>query len=269
MEYVFHKGMSLLKAMKAAAAAAGESLMNDRTRIDQLSRHSKLGLADVFTEADTAAENIVRQVLSDAAPAYGFLGEEGGLQKGSDPHHMWIVDPLDGTTNFLTGTPLFAVNIALSRDGKVIAGVTHAPAMGETFWAESGGGAWLNGRPIRISPRSMLEEAVLAVGIPFATKPRHDQFLAEMERLTPRISGIRRLGAGALDMAWVACGRFDAYWEQSVSAWDMAAGVVMVEEAGGIVTNTLGGPLDLMGGTMLAATPAVHGELVEALRPVD
>lgn len=260
--------MSFLDVMKRAATAAGEGLLRDRSRIAELTPQSKLGPADLFTEADVNAETTVRDILAEAAPEFGFLGEEGGLQPGSDPHHMWIVDPLDGTTNFLTGTPLFAVNIALARDGEVIAGVTYAPAMDEMFWAETGGGAWLNDQPIRISTRATLEQAVLGVGIPFATKPRHDQFLAEMERLTTRVSGIRRLGAGALDMAWVACGRFDAYWEQDVSAWDMAAGVVMVREAGGVVTNTLGGRLDLMGRTMLAATPAVHAELVEALSPV-
>ena len=259
---------SYLPVMLEAARAAGAGLIRDRARIASLDVHDKLGPADVFTEADLNAEQAVRDLLCGAHPAFGFLGEEGGLKPGSDPHHVWIVDPLDGTTNFLTGSPLFAVNIALARDGEVIAGVTYAPAMDETFHAETGGGAWLNDQRIRISTRATLMQAVLAVGIPFATKPLHDQFRAEMERLTTRVSGIRRLGAGALDMAWVACGRHDAYWEQTVSAWDMAAGVVIVREAGGIVTDTAGGHLDLIGGTMLASTPAIHGDLVEALRQV-
>jgi myo-inositol-1(or 4)-monophosphatase len=182
---------------------------------------------------------------------------------------VWIVDPLDGTANFLCGIPLFAVNIALARDGDVIAGVTHLPLLGETFWAERGGGAWLNGRQIKVSERQGLIQAVLGVGIPFAGKPRHEQFLAEMERLTDRVAGIRRLGAGAIDMAWVACGRYDAYWEQSVSAWDMAAGVVIVREAGGLVTGTQGEPLDLMAGTVLACTPQIQNEVLAALTPVD
>jgi myo-inositol-1(or 4)-monophosphatase len=222
----------------------------------------------MFSEADLRAEQTVRTALKTYRPDYGFLGEEGGLEEGSDASHVWIVDPLDGTTNFLTGSPLFAVNIALARDGQAIAGVTHVPCMGETFWAESGGGAWLNGKPIRISPRKTLGESLLGVGIPFATKPHHDQFLVEMERLTPHVTGIRRLGAGAIDMAWVGCGRHDAYWEQSVSAWDMAAGVAIVTEAGGVVTGTRGETLDLMAGTVLACTPAIQADLLEAIRPI-
>jgi len=256
-----------LRAMIEAAHAAGEGLRRDFAILSTLEIRHKKGLADPFTEADLRAEETVRTMLSAASPDYGFLGEEGGLTEGADRSHVWIVDPLDGTANFLTGIPLFAVNIALARDGEVIAGVTYVPMLGETFRAEEGGGAYLNDRPIRVSSRQDMIQAILAVGIPFAGKPRHDQFLAEMERLTPRVSGIRRLGAGAIDMAYVACGRFDAYWEQSVSAWDMAAGAVIVREAGGLVTDTSGGHLDLMGGTMLASTPQLHAELLDALRP--
>lgn len=259
----------LLATMIAAAHAAGEGLRKDFVEIASLEIKHKVGLADPFTAADLRAEATVRQRLADAHPDFGFLGEESGLTEGSDKSHIWVVDPLDGTANFLCGLPFFAVNIALARDGRVIAGVTHVPMLGETFWAERGGGAWLNGQPIRISPRQGLIQAMLGVGIPFAGKPRHEQFVAEMERLTPRVTGIRRLGAGAIDMAYVACGRFDAYWEQSVSAWDMAAGVVLVEEAGGIVTCTRGEALDIMGGTVLASTPQLHGELLGALAPVD
>jgi len=263
-------GMSdLLATMIDAARAAGEGLRRDFLDIASLEIRHKAGLADPFTAADLKAEATVRDQLGAAYPDFGFLGEEGGLVEGADKRHVWIVDPLDGTANFLCGLPLFAVNVALARDGEVIAGVTHVPMMGETFWAERGQGAFLNGKPIRVSPRTEMIRAMLGVGIPFAGKPRHDQFLAEMERLTPRVTGIRRLGAGAIDMVYVACGRFDAYWEQSVSAWDMAAGAVIVREAGGIVTNTRGGPLDLMAGTVLAATPQLHDEIVEALAPVD
>ena len=254
--------------MIAAARSAGQGLLDDQARIGSLTVQNKLGVADMFSEADLRAEATVKAALMAFAPDYGFLGEEGGLQRGSDAAHVWIVDPLDGTTNFLTGSPLFAVNIALARHGEVIAGVTYVPALDELFRAEQGSGAWLNDRPIRVSSRGTIEEAVLGVGIPFATKPRHAQFYAEMERLTPRVTGIRRVGAGAIDMAWVACGRHDAYWEQSVSAWDMAAGAVIVREAGGLVTGTLGEPLDLMGGTVLACTPAIQAELLKALAPV-
>jgi myo-inositol-1(or 4)-monophosphatase len=258
----------LLATMIGAAKRAGAGLVVDQTRLSTLTVRGKLGPSDMVSDADLRAEETVREALMAAQPDFAFLGEEGGLTPGSDPSHLWIVDPLDGTTNFLTGSPLFAVNIALARDGEVIAGVTHVPQLGETFHAETGRGAWLNDTRIRVSHRAAMHSAVLAVGIPHAAKPRHDQFLAEMARLTGQVAGIRRLGAGAIDMAWVACGRMDAYWEQDISAWDMAAGVVLVREAGGVVTNTLGEKLDLMGGTVLAATAALHPALIEALQPV-
>ena len=260
---------SLIAAMIAAAHDAGEGLKRDFAHLSSLRIETKAGLDDMFTAADLRAEETVRRHLAAIDPTFGFLGEEGGLVEGSDASNVWIVDPLDGTTNFLCGLPLFAVNIALVRDDEVVAGVTYVPMLNETFWAEEGSGAFLNGEPIRISPREGMIHAVLGVGIPFASKPRHEQFYVEMERLTQRISGIRRLGAGAIDMAYVACGRFDAYWEQSVSAWDMAAGVVIVREAGGLVTNTAGGRLDLNGGTVLAATPQIQAELLESLRPIE
>ena len=259
----------LIETMISAALRAGEGLIEDSAAIADLRIQHKAGLDDMFSEADLRAERTVREMLAQYRPDYGFLGEEGGLVEGSDAANVWIVDPLDGTTNFLIGLPLFAVNIAMANEGRVIAGVTHVPVLGETFWAERGRGAFLNDVPIRVSERQEMIEAVLSVGIPFASKPRHEQFRAEMERLTSRVSGIRRLGAGAIDMAYVACGRFDAYWEQSVSAWDMAAGIVIVEEAGGKVTGTLGQPVDLFGGTVLASTPKLHAELLTALTPVD
>lgn len=264
-----HPPSELLATMIETAHAAGEGLKRDFMQISTLEVRHKLGLADKFSQADLRAESTVRDRLSAFRPDYGFLGEEGGLIRGPDERHVWIVDPLDGTSNFLYGLPLFAVNVALARDGEVVAGVTHVPMLGETFWAEEGKGAYLNGQPIRVSPREGLIQALLGVGIPFAGKPRHAQFVAEMERLTPQVTGIRRLGAGAIDMVYVACGRFDAYWEQSVSAWDLAAGAVIVREAGGIVTNTSGGPLVLDGGTVLASTPQLHADLIEALAPID
>ncbi|MCL6699515.1 inositol monophosphatase [Sphingomonas sp. NSE70-1] len=259
----------LIAAMLDAAFAAGEGLKRDFANIAQLQVQHKQGLDDMFSEADLRAEQTVRERLSSFRPEYGFLGEEGGLVAGDDPDNVWIVDPLDGTTNFLIGLPLFAVNIALATNGRAVAGVTHIPLLDETFWAERGQGAYLNDQPIHISSRQQMIEAVLGVGIPFASKPRHEQFAAEMARLTPIVSGIRRLGAAAVDMAYVACGRFDAYWEQSINAWDIAAGVVIVEEAGGIVTDTLGQPLVLDNGTVLASVPQLHSELVDAIAPVD
>lgn len=261
------KPSALIETMITAARAAGDELERDFAALATLEIQRK-GPADFFSAADLKAEKTVQAHLQAAYPDYGFLGEEGGLING-DARRVWMVDPLDGTTNFLRGLPLWAVNIALAEDGKPIAGVTYVPPTKEMFWAERGAGAWLNDEPIRVSPVTRLEEALLGVGIPFAGKPRQEQFVAEMGRLTPRVAGIRRLGAGAVDLVYVACGRLDAFWEQSVSAWDMAAGAIIVEEAGGVVTNTIGQPLDVMGGTVLGCTPAVHAELVKALAPID
>jgi len=255
----------LIRTMIAAAHEAGDELERDFAALGTLEIQHK-GPADFFSAADLKAEETVKRLLTTAYPGYGFLGEEGGLT-GGDARYVWMVDPLDGTTNFLRGLPTWAVNIALTEDGKPIAGVTYVPPTKEMFWAERGRGAWLNGQRIQVAGTSSLEEAVLAVGIPFAGKPRQKQFAVEMERLTPRVTGVRRLGAGAVDMAYVACGRFDAYWEQSVSPWDMAAGAILVEEAGGLALNTLGEPLDVMGGTVLACAPGIRGELVAALAP--
>ncbi|MBL8521757.1 MAG: inositol monophosphatase [Betaproteobacteria bacterium] len=259
----------LLELMIGAARAAGDRLRADFAEISTLEIKHKRGPADPFTIADLRAEETVKAILSAAHPDYGFLGEEGGMIEGRNRARTWVVDPLDGTSNFLAGLPIYAVNIALAEEGRVIAGVTYVPMLEEMFWAEKGCGAHLNGKPIRVSQRTGFEQAVLSVGIPFMGKPRQEQFHAEMVRLTPKVAGVRRLGAGAVDMAYVACGRFDAYWEQSVSAWDMAAGAVIVAEAGGIVTDTLGHPLDLMNGTVLASTPQLHGALLRELRPVS
>ena len=254
----------LLATMIEAAKLAGAGLAADFAQIPSLTIQNK-GVGDFFSEADLKAEETVKAHLMAAQPHYGFLGEEGGLIEGADKAHHWIVDPLDGTTNFLTGVPIWAVNIALAREGRVIAGVTYNPVMNEMFWAEKGGGAFFNGQPMRVSTRKVMEDAVIAVGIPFAPKPEHDRFRREMELLTKKVAGVRRLGAGAIDLAYVAAGRFDAYWEQKVSAWDMAAGAILVEEAGGIISDTHGRPLDLHNGTVLAANPHIRDELLEAL----
>jgi myo-inositol-1(or 4)-monophosphatase len=258
-----------IETMIAAARAAGERLMVDFAELSSFEVQLKNGPGDPFTEADLRAEATVRHLLHQAEPSFGFLGEEGGLVAGEDPDHVWMVDPLDGTMNFVRGVPLFAVNIALAQAGQVIAGVTYVPALEEMFWAEKGRGAFLNGRPIRVAETQRLEDAVVAIGIPFAGKPRQAQFAHEIGLITPRVASVRRLGAGAIDTAYVACGRFDAFWEQVVSPWDMAAGAILVTEAGGLVTDTLGRPLDLMGGTCLNCAPALQASLLEILAPIE
>jgi myo-inositol-1(or 4)-monophosphatase len=257
---------ALLQAMVAAAKSAGAGLMRDRARAHELVVQRKAG-ADFFSEADLNAESTVRRTLADIAPEFGFLGEEGGLIAGRDPDSTWIVDPLDGTTNFLRGMPTFAVNIALEQRAEIVAAVTYVPAMNELFHACKGHGAFLNGEPIHVAHGADIADSVLAVGIPFGGKPKQDYFLREMRRLMPKVAGIRRLGAGAIDSAWVAAGRFDAYWEQSVAPWDMAAGALLISEAGGVVSDTAGRPLNIRGGTFLGCTPKLHGALIEALAP--
>jgi myo-inositol-1(or 4)-monophosphatase len=184
---------------------------------------------------------------------------------GADGTHEWIVDPLDGTTNFLFGTPLWGVNVALAREREVIAGVIFLPALDELYVAEQGRGAWLNGRAIRVSSRSRLVDSVLACGIPFAGKPDHPLFAREMAELSAVTAGIRRTGACCVDMAWVACGRWDAYWERALCAWDMAPGVILAREAGGLASAASGAPFDLDGGNVCVANAAIHAALVEHL----
>jgi myo-inositol-1(or 4)-monophosphatase len=254
-----------LQAMIEAAQAAGAGLQRHFAELSGLGVRTKSGPADLVSIADEEAERTTRSLLERAEPGYGFLGEEGGDFGGSDASHSWIVDPLDGTTNFLFGTPLWGVNVALAREGKVIAGVTYLPMLNEMYVAELGKGAWLNGAQIRVSTRNTLIESVLACGIPFAGKPDHPVFAREMELLTDKTSGTRRTGACAVDMAWVAAGRWDAYWERALQAWDMAPGVILVEEAGGLATGVDGGPLDLHAHTVCVANRAVHPLLIDVL----
>ena len=254
-----------LLAMIEAAQAAGAGLQKHFAALSSLGVRTKSGPADLVSVADEEAERTARSLLARAEPGYGFLGEEDGDFGGSDASHTWIVDPLDGTTNFLFGTPLWGVNVALAREGTVIAGVTYLPVLGEMYVAERGKGTWLNGARVRVSARGTLVESVLACGIPFAGKPDHDVFAREMALLTDKVSGIRRTGACSVDMAWVAAGRWDAYWERALQAWDMAPGVILVQEAGGIASSVDGGPLDLHAQTVCVANPALHPQLIDVL----
>lgn len=254
-----------LKAMVDAAHAAGRGLLARQAQLSELTVRTKAGPTDLVSIADQEAEDTVRTLLASSRPRYAFLGEEGGIGGGDDRTQQWIVDPLDGTTNFLFGSPLWAVNIALAREGVVAAGVTYLPAMGELFVAERGKGAWLDGRRIRVSTRDTLIQTVLACGIPFADKPDHPVFAREMALLSANVAGIRRIGACAIDMAYVAAGRWDAYWERATNAWDMAPGALLIEEAGGVATTVTGQPFDLHGQNVCASNGAIHAALVETL----
>lgn len=253
-----------LAAMIEAARAAGAGLMSDRARLRELRIDDK-GAGDFVSQADLRAEETIRSVLMAFDPGYGFLAEEGG-RSGGDSELSWVVDPLDGTTNFLWGTPLFGMNIALARGDELLAAVIFLPVLNELYWCERGEGAFMNGARIRVSNRDRLEESVIAIGIPHKGKGGHPRFNAEMSRLTCRTVGVRRTGAGSVDMSFVASGRFDAYFERVVTPWDLAAGAALITEAGGVAKNADGGSLTLHGDTVCAGPAALVDALVAESR---
>jgi myo-inositol-1(or 4)-monophosphatase len=256
---------ALIKVMTDAARKAGRALARDFGEVAEL-QVSKKGAADYVSAADLKAEQTIFEDLTKARPGYGFLGEERGMIEGTDKTHTWIVDPLDGTTNFLHAMPHFAINIALQREGQVVAGVTYNPANADLFWAERGRGAYLNDRRLRVAARTRLEEAVFATGIPFLGHGQHGRFLKELHQVSQRVSGVRRFGAAALDLAWVAAGRFDGFWERDLSPWDMAAGMLIVTEAGGVVTDADGAADPLATGSICTGNSVMHAQLLERLR---
>jgi myo-inositol-1(or 4)-monophosphatase len=228
------QGSANLNVMMKAARKAGRSLSKDFREVENL-LVSRKGAADFVTRADLAAEKIIREELMEARPTYGFLGEETGEVEGQDPTRRWIVDPLDGTTNFLHGLPHWAVSIALEHKGQIVAGVVYDPTKDELFFAEKGAGAWMNETRIRASVRHRIDESIYATGIPFATRPELPATLKDLAALMPACAGVRRFGSASLDLAYVAAGRFDGFWERDLRVWDMAAGIVIAKEAGAIV----------------------------------
>lgn len=255
---------ALLNVMVQAALKAGRSLSRDFGEVQNLQVSLK-GPGDYVSQADRKAEEIIRAELGRARPTYGFLGEEGGETKGTDGAHRWIVDPLDGTTNFLHGIPLFAVSIALERNGELVGGVIFNPAMDELYTAERGSGAFLNDRRLRVAARRRLSDAVVVTGIPRLGKGHHGKFLIELRNVMGEVSGVRSTGSAALDLAYTAGGRFDGYWQKSLSAWDLAAGMLLVREAGGFATDIDGGNRVFDTGTILAGNEHIHGALRQAL----
>ena len=257
---------ALLQVMIAAARKAGRKLARDFGEVQEL-QVSKKGPSDFVSAADLKAEQTLVEELSKARPGYGFLSEERGLVEGSDKTHRWIVDPLDGTTNFLHGLAQFAVNIALEREGEVVAGVTYAPVLDELFWAEKGRGLFFNQeKRLRVAARRRLDDCLFATGIPFQGKGGQSQFLKELHQIAPRVAGVRRFGSAALDLAYVAAGRFDGYWERGVQPWDVAAGGLMILEAGGVVTDADGGPFRADSGSVCCANSDLHPQLLERLK---
>ena len=251
--------------MSDAARKAARGLNRDFGELAEL-QVAKKAPADFVSAADLKAEQVLFEALTKARPGYGFLGEERGLIEGSDKTHRWIVDPLDGTTNFLHAIPHFAINIALEREGVVVAAVTYNPITNELFWAEKGKGCFVNDKRLRVAGRKHLDESVLGTGIPFLGHGQHARFLKELHQISQRVAGVRRFGAASLDLAYVAAGRLDGFWERDLKPWDMAAGVLMITEAGGKVTNADGGD-DIMGtGSICAANLELHPLLVEKLK---
>ncbi|MEM1315427.1 MAG: inositol monophosphatase family protein [Pseudomonadota bacterium] len=225
-------GSANLNVMIKAARGAARSLLRDFGEVENL-QVSRKGAADFVSRADLKAEELLKDQLMGARPAYGWLGEETEEIKGKDPTRRWIVDPLDGTTNFLHGLPHWAISIALEHKGEIITGVILDPVKDEMFVAERGQGAWMNDRRLRVSGRRDMTEMLFGTGVPFAGTDGLPETLKDLAKLMPRCAGMRRNGAAALDLAYVAGGRLDGFWERGLKPWDMAAGLLMVREAGG------------------------------------
>jgi myo-inositol-1(or 4)-monophosphatase len=254
-----------LNVMMAAARKAGRALIRDFGELENL-QISKKGPADFVTSADSRTERVLVEELSKARPGYCFLLEERGLVEGPDKTHRFIIDPIDGTTNFMHGLPQFAISIALEREGVLVSSVVFNPVTDEMFVAERGQGAYLNEKRLRVAARKNLNESLIASGAPFMGKEGHDQFLAELRAVLEATSGMRRFGAASLDLAWTAAGKFDAFWERELKPWDIAAGILLVREAGGVVTDLTGRDRMMETGDVLAANELLHRPLLDLIR---
>ncbi len=258
-------GSANLNIMLKAARKAGRSLAKDFREVENLQVSMK-GAGDFVSRADIAAEEIIREELMGARPTYGWLGEEGGGQDGKDPTRRWIVDPLDGTTNFLHGLPHWAVSIALEHKRQIVAGVVFDVTRDEMFFAEKGQGAWINESRLRVSGRARMIESIFATGLPFGGRADLPETLQDLARILPVCAGVRRWGAAALDLAYVAAGRYDGFWERRLHEWDIAAGIIIVREAGGLIQ-----PLDPRGdilgdGEVICANEAIFDQFAKIIR---
>ena len=261
---------ALMTVMVAAARKAGRGLARDFGEVENLQVSVK-GPGNFVSAADHRAEQVLFKELSKARPGYSFLMEESGTVEGADKTHRWIIDPLDGTTNFLHGIPIFAVSIALEREGQLVAGVIYNPVQDELYTAEKGKGAFFNDRRrLRVAARKSLDQAVIGTGIPHSFTGGHERWLAECRTMMSRTAGVRRMGAAALDLAYVAAGRLDAFWERGLSPWDMAAGIVILREAGGFAIDADGGNAMFETGSILAGNQAIVRllEPLIAVKPV-
>ncbi|HPE61324.1 MAG TPA: inositol monophosphatase family protein [Thiolinea sp.] len=257
----------MLNMATRIARDAGDFIRRHAGHVERLRVETKVP-NDFVSEVDRQSEAMIIQALRRAYPDHAILGEESGLLGREDADYQWLVDPLDGTTNFLYGLPLYTVSIALRHKGRLLVGVVYDPQHDELFAAARGEGATLNNRRIRVSSRPSMEGALLGSGIPFKAGQDLDGYLETLRVLIPGTAGVRRCGSAALDLAYVACGRFDAFWEFRLNAWDIAAGILLVQEAGGLVGDPWGGNSQLQSGDTLAASPKVFKEMLQRLHPV-
>ena len=260
----------LIDVMERAARKAGRGLRRDFGEVEHL-QVSQKGPADFVSKADMRAERILYDELLHARPDWGFLLEEAGVVEGDETKPRWVVDPLDGTSNFLHSLPHFAISIGVQEPnpaggwGKVTHGLIYQPLTDESYWAAENQGAFLHDRRLRVSARRNLSESLIATGIPYKGHGDFDAFNAALNAVAPETAGIRRYGAASLDLAWLAAGRYDGFWEAGLEPWDVAAGILMVREAGGFVTDFRGGSDPIERKEILAANDALHSRLHKLL----
>ena len=260
------QGSANLNLMIKAARKAARSLLKDFQEVENLQVSAK-GPGDFVSRADREAERIIKEELMNGRPSYGWVGEETGVTEGADPTRRWLVDPLDGTTNFLHGIPHWSISIALEHKGEIVSAVVYDPVKDEMFYAEKGAGCWLNdNRRLRVSGRSKMIESIFATGVPFAGKRTLPATIKDLSQLMPVTAGVRRMGSAALDLAWVAAGRYEGYWERELNAWDIGAGILLVKEAGGLVEGVREGQDPLESGSVLAANEQIFNTFAKTIR---
>ncbi len=254
----------MIALAKEAALAAGEVLLNHFGNVsDKMIRQKTEN--DFLSFVDEESERVIIETIRSRFPQHSFLAEESGASENESPHR-WIIDPLDGTKNYLSGIPVFAVSIALEYKNELVLGVIYEPVRKELFWAEKGRGAWLNDRPIRVSAKTTLSKSLIATGFPFKAKQFLPEYLNAFEEIFTQCTGMRRAGAAAVDLAWLAAGRFDGFWELGLQPWDVAAGAVLIREAGGQISDFWGGDGFLFNHYLTAGSIVVHKELTGILR---
>jgi myo-inositol-1(or 4)-monophosphatase len=258
----------LMTVMVDAVRKAARGLRRDYGEVENL-QVSRKGPGDFVSAADRKAEEVLRDALMKARPGYGLVLEENGIIEGTDKSHTWHIDPLDGTSNFLHGVPHFAVSVGLEREGQIVAGAIFDPIKDELFVAERGKGAYLNNRRLRVSGRQDMADALVGYGTPYLGRGSHPRLLRELGAVMAVAGGTRRMGSAALDMAYVACGRLDAYWERDLQTYDFAAGVILVREAGGFVSSADGAAEPLAPRSVAAGNEGLHRELVAILKKVQ